>query len=203
MFLTGAWLQGRLTAFDERARAATHGTVRMEEFIALPSFGGNIIVRFQTDRSSTLEELDALERTLQDLAEDEFLVDFMGSVYRGLGVDYRRLDGIAQRLGQRFRSEPIYRGPYAEQIETDARALLLRCGLPQTVPVWEIQWEDGDYALLLMGDENRTIRTVEDVPPIHVMEANGALCEGFIRATFAAKRMGISLGRLMLEAMEG
>ena len=174
----------------------------MEEYIALPSFGGNIIVRFQTDRSSTLEEMDALERKLQDLAGDEFLVDFMGSVYRRLDVDYRQLDGIAKRLGQRFKDEPIYRGPYAEQIEADARTLLRRCDLPQTVPVWEIQWEDGEYALLLMGDENRTIRTVEDVPPIHVMEANGALCEGFIRATFAAKRMGISLGRLMLEAME-
>ena len=203
MFMTGAWLRERIAELDRQVRSVTDDLVRMEEHIALPCFGGQIIVRFTVGAPLTIEEADKLERKLQDLAGDEFLVDFMGSVYRGLGVDYRRLDGIAQRLGQRFRSEPIYRGPYAEQIETDARALLLRCGLPQTVPVWEIQWEDGDYALLLMGDENRTIRTVEDVPPIHVMEANGALCEGFIRATFAAKRMGISLGRLMLEAMEG
>ena len=175
----------------------------MEEYIALPSFGGNIIVRFQTDRSCTLEEMDALERKLQDLAGNEFLVDFMGSVYRRLGVDYNRLDEIAERLGKRFKDEPLYKGPYAEFIEADARTLLSQCDFPQTVPVWEIQWEDEEYALLLMGDENRIVRTVENEPPIHVMEVNGALCEGFIRATFAAKRMGISLGRLMLEAMEG
>ena len=203
MFLTGAWLRERIAELDRQVRSVTDDLVRMEEYIALPCFGGQIIVRFTVENIITLEKADELERKLRELAGDEFLVDFMGSVYRRLGVDYSRLDEIAERLGKRFKDEPLYKGPYAELIEADARTLLSQCDFPQTVPVWEIQWEDEEYALLLMGDENRIVRTVEGEPPIHVMEVNGALCEGFIRATFAAKRMGISLGRLMLEAMEG
>ena len=202
MFLTGDWLQDRLIALDEQVQEATRGAVRREEHIALPYFG-QIMVRFQTDEAAALEEVDAWERKLQRLAGDDFLVDFMGSVYRRLGVDYRRLDEIVERLGQRFKGEPVYGGPFAEQIEADARALLLPCGMPETAPVWEIQWEEGEYALLLMGRENRIVRTVEGEPPIHVMEVNGVLCEGLMRAAFAARRMGVSLGRLMLEAMEG
>ena len=202
MFLTGDWLQDRLIALDEQVQEATQGAVRREEHIALPDFG-QIIVRFQTDEAAALEEVDAWERKLQRLVGDDFLVDFMGSVYRRLGVDYRRLDEIVERLGQRFKDEPMCEGPFAEQIEADAQALLLLCGMPETAPVWEIQWEEGEYALLLLGQENRPLRTVEGEPPIHVMEVNGVLCEGLMRAAFAAKRMGVSLGRLMLEAMEG
>ncbi len=202
MFLTGDWLQDRLIALDEQVQEATQGAVRREEHIALPYFG-QIIVRFQTNEAAALEEVDAWERKLQRLVGDDFLVDFMGSVYRRLGVDYRRLDEIVERLGQRFKDEPMCEGPFAEQIEADAQALLLLCGMPETAPVWEIQWEEGKYALLLMSRENRIVRTVEGEPPIHVMEVNGVLCEGLMRAAFAAKRMGVSLGRLMLEAMEG
>ena len=154
MFLTGAWLRERIVELDRRVRSVTDDLVRMAEYIALPCFGGQIIVRFTVENIITLEKADELERKLRELAGDEFLVDFMGSVYRRLGVDYSRLDEIAERLGKRFKDEPLYKGPYAEFIEADARTLLSQCDFPQTVPVWEIQWEDEEYALLLMGDEN-------------------------------------------------
>ena len=38
---------------------------------------------------------------------------------------------------------------------------------------------------------------------LKMVDRNGVLCEGLMRAAYAAKRMGVSLGRLMLEAMEG
>lgn len=202
MFLTGAWLRERIAELDRQVRSVTDDLVRMEEHIALPCFGGQIIVRFTVGAPLTIEEADKLERKLQDLAGDEFLVDFMGSVYRQLGVDYSLLDQINQRLGHRFMDEPIVMGFYAEQIKADAQALLAQCGIPETASVWEIQWEEGQFYLLLMGRENRALRTVEGVPPIHVLEVNGVLCEGLMRAAFAARRMGVSLGRLMLEAME-
>jgi len=202
MFLTGDWLQDRLIALDEQVQEATQGAVRREEYIALPYFG-QIMVRFQTDEAVSLDEVDALERKLQYLAGDDFLVDFMGSVYRQLGVEYSRLDEINERLGQRFKEEPIQQGSYAEQIEKDAQTLLLQCGFSDTVPVWEIQWENDEYYLLLLGEKSRAIRSIACQPPIHVSEVNKARCDGLMRAAFAAKRMGVSLGRLMLEAMEG
>ena len=201
MFITDPWMQDRLSRLDGSVREATKGAVRFEEHIALPAFG-QIVARFQTNDPVTVDQVDAWERQLYGLAGDDYLIDFMGDVYRQLGVDYAQLDEIIEKLGKRFEDEPLHDGPYAKNIRSDARELLLRCGLPEDQAVWEIQWEDGEYSLLLMGRENRYIRTVAGEPPIHLMEANDILCEGLIRATFAARRLGLSLGRLMLEAME-
>ena len=201
MFMTGEWLQQRLAALNKRVMEATNGSVHLEEHIALPAYG-QIIARFQTDSVSSITEVDELEQRIQGLAGEEFLVDFMGSVYRQLGVEYSRLDEINERLGQRFKEEPIQQGPYAEQIVKDAQTLLLQCGFSDTVPVWEIQWENDEYYLLLLGEKSRAIRSIASQPPIHVSEVNKARCDGLMRAAFAARRLGVSLGHLMLEAME-
>jgi len=200
MFMTGEGLKQRLVALNERVLEATNGSVHLEEHITLPAYG-QIVARFQTDSASSLKEVDELERQIQGLAGEEFLVDFMGDVYRRLGVEYSRLDEINERLGQRFKEEPIQKGPYAEQIDKDAQMLLLQCGFSKTAPVWEIQWEKNEYDLLLLGNHSRAIRSIASQPPIHVFEVNKARCEGLMRAAFAARRLGVSLGRLMLDAM--
>ena len=201
MFLTSEWLRERFSQLEQKAKEATRGAVWLEEYIAVPAFG-QIMARFQTDAPLTPEEVDRWERLLRELAGDEFMIDFMGSVYRRIGVDYARLDAICEQLARRFADEPMKRGPYAEQIRQDAQELLRRCDLPDDLPVWEIQYEDGEYSLLLLGRENRFIRTVPGDPPVHLSEANGALCKGLQQTVFAAGRLGVSLGRLMLEAME-
>lgn len=201
MFLTSEWLWERLMQLERKAKEATKGALWLEEYIAVPAYG-QIMARFQTIEPVTPEKVDQWERLLRELAENEFMIDFMGNIYRQLGIDYARLDEINERLGRQYFEEPILRGPYTEQIQADARELLLQCAMPEDAPVWEIQWEDNEYVLLLLGQEHRAIRTVESDPHIHVQEVNGSLCEGLMRAAFAAKRMGVSLGRLMLEAME-
>ena len=201
MFLTSELLRERLMQLERKAKEATKGALWLEEYIAVPAYG-QIMARFQTIEPVTPEKVDQWERLLRELAENEFMIDFMGNIYRQLGIDYARLDEINERLGRQYFEEPILRGPYTEQIQADARELLLQCAMPEDAPVWEIQWEDNEYVLLLLGQEHRAIRTVESDPHIHVQEVNGSLCEGLMRAAFAAKRMGVSLGRLMLEAME-
>ena len=201
MFLTSEWLWERLMQLERKAKEATQGALWLEEYIAVPAYG-QIMARFQTNEPVTPEKVDQWERLLQELAENEFMIDFMGNIYRQLGIDYARLDEINERLGRQYFEEPILRGPYTEQLQADARELLLQCAMPEDAPVWEIQWEDNEYVLLLLGQEHRAIRTVESDPHIHVHEVNGSLCEGLMRAAFAAKRMGVSMGRLMLEAME-
>lgn len=201
MFLTSELLRERLVQLERKVKEATKGALWLEEYIAVPAYG-QIMARFQTIEPVTPEKVDQWERLLRELAENEFMIDFMGNIYRQLGIDYARLDEINERLGRQYFEEPILRGPYTEQIQADARELLLQCAMPEDAPVWEIQWEDNEYVLLLLGQEHRAIRTVESDPHIHVQEVNGSLCEGLMRAAFAAKRMGVSLGRLMLEAME-
>ena len=201
MFLTSEWLWERLMQLERKAKEATQGALWLEEYVAVPAYG-QIMARFQTIEPVTPEKVDQWERLLQELAENEFMIDFMGNIYRQLGIDYARLNEINERLGRQYFEEPILRGPYTEQLQADARELLLQCAMPEDAPVWEIQWEDNEYVLLLLGQEHRAIRTVESDPHIHVQEVNGSLCEGLMRAAFAAKQMGVSLGRLMLEAME-
>ena len=201
MFLTSEWLWERLMQLERKAKEATQGALWLEEYVAVPAYG-QIMARFQTIEPVTPEKVDQWERLLRELAENEFMIDFMGNIYRQLGIDYARLNEINERLGRQYFEEPILRGPYTEQLQADARELLLQCAMPEDAPVWEIQWEDNEYVLLLLGQEHRAIRTVESDPHIHVQEVNGSLCEGLMRAAFAAKRMGVSLGRLMLEAME-
>jgi len=201
VFLTSELLRERLVQLERKAKEATQGALWLEEYVAVPAYG-QIMARFQTIEPVTPEKVDQWERLLRELAENEFMVDFMGNIYRQLGIDYARLDEINERLGRQYFEEPILRGPYTEQIQADARELLLQCAMPEDAPVWEIQWEDNEYVLLLLGQEHRAIRTMESNPHIHVQEVNGSLCEGLMRAAFAAKRMGVSLGRLMLEAME-
>ena len=201
MFLTSELLRERLVQLERKAKEATQGALWLEEYVAVPAYG-QIMARFQTIEPVTPEKVDQWERLLRELAENEFMIDFMGNIYRQLGIDYARLDEINERLGRQYFEEPILRGPYTVQIQADARELLLQCAMPEDAPVWEIQWEDNEYVLLLLGQEHRAIRTVESDPHIHVQEVNGSLCEGLMRAAFAAKRIGVSLGRLMLEAME-
>ena len=201
MFLTSELLRERLVQLERKAKEATQGALWLEEYVAVPAYG-QIMARFQTIEPVTPEKVDQWERLLQELAENEFMIDFMGNIYRQLGIDYARLDEINERLGRQYFEEPILRGPYTVQIQADARELLLQCAMPEDAPVWEIQWEGNEYVLLLLGQEHRAIRTVESDPHIHVQEVNGSLCEGLMRAAFAAKRIGVSLGRLMLEAME-
>ena len=201
MFLTSELLRERLVQLERKAKEATQGALWLEEYVAVPAYG-QIMARFQTIEPVTPEKVDQWERLLQELAENEFMIDFMGNIYRQLGIDYARLDEINERLRRQYFEEPILRGPYTVQIQADARELLLQCAMPEDAPVWEIQWEGNEYVLLLLGQEHRAIRTVESDPHIHVQEVNGSLCEGLMRAAFAAKRIGVSLGRLMLEAME-
>lgn len=202
MFLTGEWLRQRLSQLEADAHEATQGAIRLEEYIALPAFG-QIMARFHTDSPLTLAQVDEWERQLRELAGDEFMIDFMGSVYRQLGVDYGRLEELIERLGKRFADELIEAGPFAQQIQADAEELLRRCALPETTPVWEIQIEENELSLLLMGRENRNLGTVPGDPTICLYEADGDQCTGLMRAAFAAKRLGVSLGHLLLDDMEG
>ena len=52
-----------------------------EEYIALPYYG-QIILRFMLHEDTvTLDDLDRYENLLNSIVGDEFLTDFMGTVY--------------------------------------------------------------------------------------------------------------------------
>ena len=72
----------------------TNHHVVFEEYVIVPFFGF-IILRFNlSDNIVTLDELDGYETQLYEIVGDNYLVDFMGTVYHRVGVDFTKLSDI-------------------------------------------------------------------------------------------------------------
>ena len=199
MYINSEALKVRIDEIAREANERIDRPIHLEEYIAIPCFG-QIILRFMLEGEDyTLEDLERYERELYQIAGDEFLVDFMGSVYRKAGVDYEDLDRTMLLMEQKYREEPILSSVHSEGIRADARELLRVAGMDPGRKVWEIQLEDGAFTLLLMGTENRTIREMEEPVRLAVMETKEAACTGLMKAAMRSKRLGVSLGRLMME----
>ena len=84
---------------------ATDGLVEYEEFIAVPYFE-LIVMRFNLNKNTTtLEELDKYESIIYEIVGDEFLIDFMGSVYQRAGVNYPILENKLKELNKQYQNE--------------------------------------------------------------------------------------------------
>ena len=123
----------------------------------------------------------------------------MGSVYRSVGVSYDSMERVYAALAAKYRDEPWNPSAHAEEIRADARELLARVGLDPELPVWEIQPEDEEILLLILGEEERLLARTEGERRITAAEVQSDLCAGLFRAACFAKRNRVSLARLMLE----
>lgn len=75
--------------------------------------------------------------------------------------------------------------------------MLIKTGLNTEEKVWEIQIEEDEINLLILGKENRLIKTIEGQTRINVQEVKEEECTGLVKAVFYAKRNKVSLGRLL------
>ena len=123
----------------------------------------------------------------------------MGSVYRKVGVDYSDLGKIFRAMEAEYGDEAVVPSIHAEGIREDAKELLKAAGMDPDQKVWEIQLEDGCYILLLLGMENREITEIREPVRLLVQETGETECTGVIKAAMRCKRLGVSLGRLMME----
>ena len=194
MFIESDELIARINALSEQIFEQTHHNVVYEEYIAIPFFGGNIILRFNMNTNTyTLDDLDYYETIMNRIVGNEFLIDFMGDVYRNAGVDYTNIEAKFRDFNVKYQYITIPDSVYSTRVCADAQYLLGKCGLPDNTPVWEIQVEH-PMPLLILGNSHRLIKRIDD---IEVIETEREPCEGLIKATFYAKKKGISLGRMM------
>ncbi len=197
LYILSPAFSARVKRAADAAFALTDGAVRFEEYIALPCFG-SVILRFGlcAERTS-LDALDGYERLLYGIVGDEFLIDFMGSDYRKAGVCFSDMEERFLRLEERFENEPVPPSRHAEGIAEDARALLALAGLPPELPVWEIQPEEDELLLLVMGERNAFMGSFGGRPELKAAEVNGRACTGLIKAAFFARNNGISIARIL------
>lgn len=202
MFINSEQLKNRIQLVVDEISLKSNGKIVFEEYISLPDYGC-IILRFNlNDSGYTVTDLDRYEAMMYDCAKDEFLIDFMGEVYRNIGIDYRRMDSLFAGCLDRYGGEKLQKSTYAAMIEDDAKELLRLCRLSGNLPVWEIQIED-EIQLLLLGNKNEKVgQFCENGLTINVYRIESKPCEGLVAAVFYAKRNNISLASTLLKVQE-
>ena len=107
------------------------------------------------------------------------------------------------RCADVFREEKIPVSPFSEEVNAEAKRLLALVGLPAQTPVWEIQPDEDETALLILGDENAKIKEVQaDGMKYEVISVREAPCEGLMRAAVYARERGVSLMRAVCNAIQ-
>lgn len=202
MYITGKQLTNRIKEIADLVYEQSNHVLSFEEYIGIPFFG-QIILRFVINKDEyTLEDLDRYETMLNEIVGDEFLVDFMGTVYKEVGVDFSTLEQRMREMAEQFRDEEITDSIHASGIREDAENLLKMAELDVNSPVWEIQLENNEIILLLMGKGNGFITTIDEPLELYVMETDGAADTGLIKGTIYCKKHNISLARVLLNRLD-
>ena len=200
MFTEGKKFCKQLDQIKEKVAKLTDCKVTFEEYVIVPYFGF-IILRFNLkDDFTSLDDLDKYETKLYEIVGNDYLVDFMGSVYRFVGVNFETLPNKLKQLSNEYLNENIeFNPPYKQNIQNDAKSLLAKAGLSLTHKVWEIQIEEDEINLLIFGKDNRLIKTIQGKTIINVLETKEEECVGLVKAIFYARRNKISLARLLCD----
>lgn len=202
MFVNSEQLKNRIQIVSDEIVLRSNGKISFEEYIALPYYG-YIILRFNLyDDHFTIADLDRYEAMMYDCVKDEFLIDFMGDVYRNVGIDYRKMDKLFADCFNFYSDEKLFKSVYADRIDKDSKHLLALCGLSTDLPVWEIQIED-EMRFFLLGDRNESLgQYCKNGMTINVYRIASKSCEGLIAAAFYAKRNNISLVNALMKVQE-
>lgn len=198
MYLQNESLINRIREISAEAARRSKGQIGFEEHIALPEYG-QIILRFSLEtKTVSPDELDRWEALLYEIVGDEFLVDFMGSVYEKAGVDLHAAEHYFAAMADRYAGEELTPSVHAAGIREDAVYLLKKAGLSADTSVWEIQVDGSELLLLIFGKSGKPVRAVEEQPGLLVGEVDETACLGLFKAALYAKRNHISLARVLL-----
>ena len=105
MYLQSTELLNEIKRITNQILEVTHGVVAFEEYIALPYYG-NIILRFDLHKEEyTVEDLDTYEAIMYEIVKDRFLIDFMGSVYKKVGLLPQELNHILSMCYEKYKDD--------------------------------------------------------------------------------------------------
>ena len=201
MYINSPDLLCKIASIASEVSRRTNNLITYREYVALPHYGGNIMLRFDLNADScTAEDLHRYESILYSLAGDDFLIDFMGDTYQKIGLDPASLPERLHSLLSRYQDEPIVDSVHKERVLEDARLLQKAAGVSRFARIWEIQ-PGNPMLLLILGSRNGLFKKtlLPDGTPLVVAEVMEAECEGLMRAAFFAKRSRVSLGSLLLQ----
>lgn len=198
MYCTSQEFLNKMRNYIDQIEAGSNGILRFEEYIPLPHFG-HTILRFNISKETyTIPDLDNYEAFMQSIVKDEFLVDFMGTVYQKVGFAPWMYEDTFRKCYHKYNAVPIIEGNHKALLTQDTFSLLNQCGFSTEAKVWEIQPEE-DISFFLLGDKNRKIDTYPFRDhTVHLYEVEQIPCIGLMKAIMYAKSQHISLIHALL-----
>lgn len=199
MFVNGENIKKRIEMISQEVLKHTNQKVYFEEYIALP-YDGWIVLRFNLNQENvTIADLDLYENLLYDIVGDEFIIDFMGDVYQNVGLDLKNLDKIFEACYAKFEEETIQPSRYGKEIQKDIELLLKKGQLDPNLNVWEIQIEENELNILIMGERFKEVTSYPyENNTINIYEVKKIPCIGCMRAVIHAKRNHLSVVNVLL-----
>lgn len=198
MFIESKELLTKIKKVTALVKEKVSEKIEFVEYITLPYYGGNIILRFTiNDENYSLEDIDEYEKKIQKIVKEDFLIDFLGEVYQHLGVDYNFIENKFIKFNEKYQNVVIAKSPFYYLINNDVKSILRKCGLDSSVRVWEIKYEE-EVSIYILGKTDLKLgEATIDKKKYNVYEVNEEKCEGLIKATFYAKKNKTSLARLL------
>ena len=173
------------------------GKLHYEEYILLPYYG-HIILRFDlNDDDIKIEDIDYYEDLMYENSHGKFLFSFMGNVYKKVGLDLDDIPDLLLKCQDKYHDISLEKGPYHNKLQKIGKMLLKRCKIDENLPIWEIQIDDDEIAILLLSTNKGALKKVDNIVLIEVDKNE---CEGLMKALFKARHDRISLVRSLLEA---
>ena len=112
-----------------------------DEYIAMPSFGANVILRFRYTGTApvNLALLNAMETKMRKAAGARYLVNLDGAAYKACGLIYDRLPATLKAIHARADCPIPHCRFHADGLENDWQRICRLFQLPSNTPLWEIQ----------------------------------------------------------------
>lgn len=200
MFIESKELLTKIEKVTNLIREKVSEKIEFVEYVTLPYYGGNIILRFTiNDKNYSLEDIDEYEKKIQKIVKEDFLIDFLGEVYQHLGVNYSLIENKFIKFSEKYQNVLVTKSPFYYLINNDVKSILRKCGLDSSVRVWEIQYEEEVNIYILGKTDLKIGEATIDKKKYNIYEVDEAKCVGLIKATFFAKKNKTSLARLLLE----
>lgn len=206
MYILSRELQILIQSAIDRVRSRLP-ELEFDEFIAIPAFGSNIILRFEYVGAErmTLERLDALETRLRGLVGGDFMANLMGDASRQCGVDFSRLGEILVQIDADESASIRTCEAHRSGLTSDCAAIRAHFGLSDVVPIWEIQFNPDELLVL-------ALHPVDELPPfedkfselnnhpvrVHFLPDDGSY-RGLMKSAAIAVEKGISITHVLLD----
>lgn len=206
MYMLSPSLTGEIQSAVARVRDILPD-LEFDEYIAIPDFGANIILRFEYagDEAITLGTLDAMESRLREQVGGDFMVNLMGDASRQCGLDFSRLGEILIRIDGNESASVRICDAHRDGLAADCAAIRRAFDLSDRFPIWEIQVNPEELLVLALHspDEPPPFSDRESMLDGHPVRVHflpdDVSFRGLMKAAALAAEKNVSITHVLLE----